>query len=298
MKLEIDLGQYVEAGVDWLLENVPGVFDAISNGIGVIANGIEGALIGMPPWALIGVIVVLGAWRVGLRFALAVLASLLLIVAMDIWVETASTLALVLTASLIALLLGMPAGILMSRSDRIEMVARPILDFMQTMPPFVYLIPAAMFFGLGKVPGVVATLIFAMPPAVRLTNIGIRHVDREKIEAGIAFGCTRGQLLWNVQLPLALPSIMAGVNQTIMLALSMVVIAAMIGAGGLGNPVLVGIQRLEIGTGFEGGLAVVILAVILDRISQTFGQHRQRSFTVLEYLRNLLERGGLIGKRK
>lgn len=298
MKFEIDIGKYVEAGVDWLLENIPGVFDGISEGIGVVANTIEGTLIGLPPWALIGFIVLLGAWRIGIRFAIAALLSLLLIVAMGIWIETASTLALVLTASLIALMLGMPLGILMARSDRTQMMVRPVLDFMQTMPPFVYLIPAAMFFGLGKVPGVVATLIFAMPPAVRLTNIGIRHVDQEKIEAGIAFGCTRAQLLWNVQLPLALPSIMAGVNQTIMLALSMVVIAAMIGAGGLGNPVLVGIQRLEIGTGFEGGLAVVILAVILDRISQTFGRHGRRRFPALEYMRSLLERIGLVGKKE
>lgn len=297
MKFDIDIGQYVEEGVDWLLENVPGFFDAIAEVIGFLANSIEGLLIGTPAWLLIAVIVAMGAWRVGLRFALAASLSLALIVAMGIWTETASTLALVLTSSLLALILGMPAGIVMARNDRVEMLLRPLLDFMQTMPPFVYLIPAAMFFGLGKVPGVVATLIFAMPPAVRLTNLGIRHVDQEKVEAGIAFGCTRLQLLWNVQLPLALPSIMAGVNQTIMLALSMVVIAAMIGAGGLGNPVLVGIQRLEIGTGFEGGLAVVILAIILDRISQSFGRHAYRSETFLTWLRNFLRRSGLVRNR-
>jgi glycine betaine/proline transport system permease protein len=160
----------------------------------------------------------------------------------------------------------------MAKNDTVEAVIRPVLDFMQTMPPFVYLIPAAMFFGLGKVPGTIATVIFAMPPAVRLTNLGIRQVSKENVEAGLAFGCTDRQLLTKVQLPLALPSIMAGVNQTIMLALSMVVIASMIGAGGLGDVVLTGIQRLNVGLGFEGGLGVVIVAILLDRITQSFGQ--------------------------
>jgi glycine betaine/proline transport system permease protein len=148
---------------------------------------------------------------------------------------------------------------------------------MQTMPPFVYLIPAAIFFGLGKVPGAIATLIFAMPPAVRLTNLGIRQVSREHVEAGQAFGCTAHQLLFKVQLPLAMPSIMAGINQTLMLALAMVVIASMIGAGGLGNTVLTGIQRLNVGLGFEGGLGVVLLAILLDRITQSFGWARRGS---------------------
>lgn len=160
----------------------------------------------------------------------------------------------------------------MARSDQVASLLRPVLDLMQTMPAFVYLIPAAMFFGLGAVPGTIATVIFAMPPVVRLTNLGIRQVHSEFIEAGLAFGCTPSQLLFKVQLPNAMPSIMAGMNQTIMLSLSMVVIASMIGAGGLGNSVLTGIQRLDVGAGFEGGLAVVILAVVLDRITQSFGR--------------------------
>jgi glycine betaine/proline transport system permease protein len=191
---------------------------------------------------------------------------------MGLWEEMVSTLALVLAASLIALLFGIPLGIAMARSDIVKAITRPVLDLMQTMPSFVYLIPAAMFFGLGQVPGTIATVIFAMPPAVRLTDLGIREVDAEHVEAGLAFGCTRRQLLFKVQLPLAMPSIMAGVNQTIMLALSMVVIASMIGAGGLGSTVLTGIQRLDVGQGFQGGIAVVILAVILDRITQSFGR--------------------------
>jgi glycine betaine/proline transport system permease protein len=182
---------------------------------------------------------------------------------------------LVLAASTVALAVGLPIGISMARSDLVESLIRPVLDFMQTMPPFVYLIPAAIFFGLGTVPGAIATVVFAMPPAVRLTNLGIRQVNKEQIEAGLAFGCTRRQLLTKVQLPLAMPSIMAGVNQTIMLALSMVVIASMIGAGGLGNTVLTGIQRLNVGLGFEGGLGVVILAILLDRITQSFAPGRR-----------------------
>jgi glycine betaine/proline transport system permease protein len=200
---------------------------------------------------------------------------MVLIFGMGIWEETVSTLALVIGSSLVALLIGVPVGIAMARSNAVEAIVRPILDFMQTMPPFVYLIPAAIFFGLGKVPGSIATLIFAMPPAVRLTNLGIRQVSLEQVEAGQAFGCTDRQLLFKVQLPLAMPSIMAGVNQTIMLALSMVVIASMIGAGGLGNTVLTGIQRLNVGLGFEGGLGVVLLAILLDRITQSFGRSRR-----------------------
>jgi glycine betaine/proline transport system permease protein len=199
---------------------------------------------------------------------------MVLIFGMGIWQETISTLALVIGSSLVALAIGIPVGIAMARNDAVEAIVRPILDFMQTMPPFVYLIPAAIFFGLGKVPGAIATLVFAMPPAVRLTNLGIRQVSREQVEAGQAFGCTSTQLLFKVQLPLAMPSIMAGVNQTIMLALSMVVIASMIGAGGLGNTVLTGIQRLDVGLGFEGGLGVVLLAILLDRITQSFGRGR------------------------
>src|SRR5690606_20582259 len=177
-------------------------------------------------------------------------------------------------STIIAMLFGLPLGIAMAAKDSVASIVRPMLDLMQIMPAFVYLIPAAMFFGLGAVPGTIATVIFSMPPVVRLTNLGIRQVHAEFIEAGNAFGCTATQLLFKVQLPNAMPSIMAGINQTIMLSLSMVVIASMIGAGGIGNTVLTGIQRLDVGTGFEGGIAVVILAVILDRITQSLGRER------------------------
>jgi len=270
----IPVGNWVETGVDWIQDNFTGVLDGVSDGHGLVIGSFEDALMAVPPLVLAAAIVALGWWRVGWRFGLFALASMGLIFGMDIWKETVATLSLVISSSLVALAIGIPIGIAMARSDTVEVIVRPVLDFMQTMPPFVYLIPAAIFFGLGKVPGAIATLIFAMPPAVRLTNLGIRQVSREHVEAGQAFGCTDRQLLFKVQLPLAMPSIMAGVNQTLMLALSMVVIASMIGAGGLGNTVLTGIQRLNVGLGFEGGLGVVLLAILLDRITQSFGKRR------------------------
>jgi glycine betaine/proline transport system permease protein len=268
----IPIGEWVQRGVEWIQDNLTGVLDGISDGLTFVIDGFEDGLLALPPLGLALAIVLLAGWRVGWRFGLFAAVSMTLIFGMQIWDETVSTLALVIGSSLLALLIGIPIGISMARNDGVEMVIRPVLDFMQTMPPFVYLIPAAIFFGLGKVPGAIATLIFAMPPAVRLTNLGIRQVSEENVEAGLAFGCTPRQLLFKVQLPLAMPSIMAGVNQTIMLALSMVVIASMIGAGGLGNTVLTGIQRLNVGLGFEGGLGVVLLAILLDRITQSFGR--------------------------
>lgn len=274
LDIDIPVGEWVTAGVDWVQDNLTGVLDGISDGLGLVIDSFEDGLLAIPPLLLALVIVSIAWWRVSWRFGVFALAAMALIFGMGIWEETVSTLALVIGSSLVALAIGIPVGIAMARNDTVEAFVRPILDFMQTMPPFVYLIPAAIFFGLGKVPGSIATLVFAMPPAVRLTNLGIRQVSREHVEAGQAFGCTDAQLLFRVQLPLALPSIMAGVNQTIMLALSMVVIASMIGAGGLGNTVLTGIQRLDVGLGFEGGLGVVLLAILLDRITQSFGRGR------------------------
>ncbi|NBC47941.1 MAG: ABC transporter permease subunit [Gammaproteobacteria bacterium] len=268
---QIPIGDWVADGVDWIQINLTGVLDGISEVLELVIDSFEGGLQAVPPVLLAALIVLIATWRVGWKFGLFSVAAMVLIFGMGIWPETISTLALVIASSLVALIIGIPIGIAMARHDPVEAVVRPVLDFMQTMPPFVYLIPAAIFFGLGKVPGSIATLIFAMPPAVRLTNLGIRQVSEEHVEAGKAFGCTSHQLLFKVQLPLAMPSIMAGINQTIMLALSMVVIASMIGAGGLGNTVLTGIQRLDVGLGFEGGLGVVLLAILLDRITQSFG---------------------------
>jgi len=269
--IDLPIGDWVEAIVNWILANLQPLLDAISAAIGFVSTSLEDFLLWLHPFVLAAILIAIGLWRVNWKFAVFVAVSLFVIMGMNLWEETVSTMALVVAAAFVALVIGFPIGVAMAKNDTVEAVVRPVLDFMQTMPPFVYLIPAAMFFGLGKVPGTIATVIFAMPPSVRLTNLGIRQVSHENVEAGLAFGCTDRQLLTKVQLPLALPSIMAGVNQTIMLALSMVVIASMIGAGGLGNTVLTGIQRLNIGLGFEGGLGVVIVAILLDRLTQSIG---------------------------
>lgn len=266
------IGKTVEQTVAFLLANFRGFFDGMAAAILFLADALDQGL-GMVPFPVFaGLLAVLALWRNGIVFGLFTIGSLLLIQYLGLWPQTMTTLALVLAATFASLLLGIPLGIWSARNKRIEMVVRSVLDFMQTMPAFVYLIPAAILFGLGKVPAIIATVIFAMPPAVRLTSLGIRQVKTELVEAGRAFGCTNWQLLVKVQLPNALPSIMAGVNQTIMMSLSMVVIAAMIGAGGLGDYVLRGIQRLDVGVGFEGGLGVVLLAIILDRITDSFGK--------------------------
>ncbi|MNF42845.1 Glycine betaine transport system permease protein OpuAB [compost metagenome] len=271
MSEKLDLGSWVNDVVQHLLENYSGAFESVGNVVSGFSELIERFLMWPPAWVLIAVFVGLGLWRIGAKFALFTAASLILIVLTGFWEQTVVTLGLTFSSTLISLLLGIPLGIWAARSERVAVVIRPILDFMQTMPAFVYLIPAAMLFGLGRVPGIIATVIFAMPPAVRLTALGIRQVNKEIVEAGQSFGCTSWQLLYKVQLPNAMPSIMAGVNQTIMMALSMVIIASMVGAGGLGNDVLASIQRLDIGLGFESGMAVVLLAIILDRITESFG---------------------------
>ncbi|WPC04829.1 proline/glycine betaine ABC transporter permease [Pseudomonas benzenivorans] len=268
---KLDLGSWVNDVVQHLLDNYSGAFDSVGSVVSGFSEGIETLLMLPPAWLLIAIFVGLGLWRIGARFAGFTAVSFILIVMTGFWEQTVVTLGLTFSSTLISLLLGIPLGIWAARSERVATIVRPILDFMQTMPAFVYLIPAAMLFGLGRVPGIIATVIFAMPPAVRLTNLGIRQVNKEIVEAGQSFGCTGRQLLFKVQLPNAMPSIMAGVNQTIMMALSMVIIASMVGAGGLGNDVLASIQRLDIGLGFESGMAVVLLAIILDRITESFG---------------------------
>lgn len=271
MTFELPVGEWAEALVRFILDNFQPGLDAIADLVDGFGGAINGALTALPGWVVAALFVGLALWRVGLGFALFTLAALALIMSMDLWAEMVSTLGLVIAATAFSLFVGIPLGVVASRNATFESAVKTMLDFMQTMPAFVYLIPAVMFFGLGRVPGIIATVIFAMPPAVRLTALGIKQVPVEIVEAARAFGCTERQLLFRVQLPTALPSIMAGVNQTIMLALSMIVIASMIGAGGLGNVVLQGIQRLDIGLGFKGGLSVVLLAIILDRLTQSFG---------------------------
>ncbi|KDB06072.1 choline ABC transporter, permease protein [Burkholderia sp. lig30] len=268
----IPLGSWVDQSVHYLLDHDAKTFDAIGRTIEGFAAFVEHSLQAVPMWAMMALFIGVGLWRVGWRFALFTTASLLLIFATGFWDQTVVTLGLTLSSTIISLVLGIPLGIWAAKSKWVAAIVRPILDLMQTMPAFVYLIPAAMLFGLGRVPGILSTVIFAMPPAVRLTSLGIRHVNLEIVEAGQAFGCTPWQLLYKVQFPNALPSIMQGVNQTIMMALSMVIIASMVGAGGLGNDVLASIQRLDIGLGFESGLSVVLLAIILDRLTESFGR--------------------------
>ncbi|KZR69105.1 Glycine betaine transport system permease protein OpuAB [Prochlorococcus marinus str. MIT 1313] len=263
------VGEGMSRFVEWLLNHAQPIFLVIDSAINGLAGAIEQILSVPAPWLLAPLIAILAAWRVSLSFAILSLLGLNLVLFMGLWPPMISTLALVIAASLLALIIGIPIGIFSARRQHIWAITRPVLDLMQTMPAFVYLIPAVMFFGTGLVPSTIATLIFSMPPVVRLTYLGIRQVPVDLIEAGRAFGCSERQLLWKVQLPNALPTLMAGVNQTIMLALSMVVIASMIGGGGLGDVVLRGIQQLDVGLGFEGGLAVVILAVILDRLTQS-----------------------------
>lgn len=267
----IPVGEWFEAGFDWVRASFDAVFDAISTGVRAVVDGLGGVLllpepvIGVLVFALIGFVV--RSWRFALLSALA----LGLVVSMDMWEPAMQTLALVLFATLIAVVIAVPVGILAARSDTVSAVVKPVLDFMQTMPAFVYLVPTVMLFSIGVVPGVISTIVFALPPGVRLTELGIRGVDRETVEAGQAFGSSPGQILRGIQLPLALPTIMAGVNQVIMLSLSMAVIAGLVGAGGLGQLVVTSISRLDIGLGFEAGLAVVVLAIYLDRITAAIG---------------------------
>lgn len=272
--MSFDIGDGIDSVVNYILDNFSPALDLIAASIGFVTNGLQNGLLAIPMPVGIAIFVLLALWRVSFGFAVFAGLSLALVGQMGLWSAMMETLSLVVASTVIAMVVGLPLGVAMARRDSVAAVIRPALDLMQTMPAFVYLIPAAMFFGLGAVPGTIATVIFSMPPVVRLTNLGIRQVDVEFVEAGNAFGCTPTQLLLKVQLPNAMPSIMAGINQTIMLSLSMVVIASMIGAGGLGNTVLTGIQRLDVGTGFEGGLAVVILAVILDRLTQSLGRKR------------------------
>ncbi len=270
----VPLGDWIETAVRWLRINLGGLFDFISTVIKWMADRLETLLLWPPSVAICAVFGLLGWWARRMEFGVFAILGFLFIDSMLLWKDAMSTLSLVLVASIIAIAIGIPLGILAGKSGTAGAAFKPMLDFMQTMPAFVYLIPAIFFFGIGKVPGIVATVIFAMPPSVRLTELGIRQVDEEVVEAAEAFGATPLKVLRSIQVPLAMPTIMAGVNQVIMLALSMVVIAGMVGAGGLGAVVFRGVTRLDIGLGFEGGIAVVILAIFLDRLTASLGRNR------------------------
>ncbi len=272
----VPVGDWVDAGVDWLTDNLTWLFDGVSAFMSALVGWLEAALLFPPALVVVVAFAAIGLLVRSWKFGLFTLASFALIVSMSMWEAAMSTLSLVLVASLITVAIGVPFGILAARNNGFSTFVRPVLDFMQTMPSFVYLIPAIVFFGIGKVPGVVATIVFSMPPAVRLTELGLRQVDKEVVEAGEAFGASPSRILTRIQVPLALPTIMAGVNQVIMLALSMVVIAGIVGAGGLGAMVFRGVTRLDVGLGFEGGLSVVILAIFLDRITSAFGERASK----------------------
>ncbi len=264
----IPLGDGIEAVLEFLQDLLSPLTKAFSDVVELGIEAIVDGLLFLPPIILI-VIFALGAWKLAdWKVAIFTFVGLLLIYDLELWDPTINTLALIIIATAIAVAGGIPLGIIAGLSDGFQRFVTPILDFMQTMPAFVYLIPAIPFFGLGPVAAVFSTVIFAVPPAIRLTSLGIRQIDPELIEASESFGSTMMQKLIKVQMPIATPTIMAGVNQTIMLSLSMVVIAAMIGAGGLGGEVWRAIQRLRPGMGFEAGLGVVILAMVLDRITQ------------------------------
>ncbi|MCO8277670.1 ABC transporter permease subunit [Actinoplanes sp. TRM 88003] len=270
---DIPIDVWVTSVIDWLRTHLAGLFDAVAEFLRQLLNGMYHVLVLPHPLVLTAILVALAGLALRRWLALPVAAAgLLLVQAMDLWTPMLQSLSVVLVASAVAVALGIPLGILTARSDRLRTVVRPVLDFMQTMPVFVYLLPAVFFFGIGVVPGVVATTIFAVPPTVRLTDLGIRQVEAEVVEAATAFGARPRQILRDVQLPLAIPSIMAGVNQAIMLALSMVVVAGLVGGGGLGAVVVRAITQLDIGRGVEGGLAVVVLAIYLDRVTASLGR--------------------------
>ncbi len=273
---EISIAPPINAFVDWLVINYGDVFEMFADGLLGLLVAFESFFRDSPWWfvlLLIG-LCAYGASR-SLRLAIGLMALSFTMGMLGLWDEAMQTLALMIVATTLAVIIGLPVGVLLSRSNKIRFFGLPILDAMQTLPSFVYLIPALMLFGLGKVPAIIATVIYAVPPVIRLTDLGLRQVNKEVLEAADAFGATAGQRLWKVELPLALPSIMAGINQATMMALSMVVIASMIGNRGLGQEVLLGINTLDVGRGAAAGLAIVAMAIVLDRTTQAYARRIQ-----------------------
>ncbi|MFB7256702.1 ABC transporter permease/substrate binding protein [Streptomyces nojiriensis] len=269
----LHLGAWVDHGVDFLQSHLSWLFEAISVLVTGLYDGIDAVLSAPAPLLFAGILAVAAWWLRGLLAGLLAFAGFALVDSLGLWDDAMSTLSLVLVATLVTLAFAIPLGIWASRSDRVSALLRPVLDFMQTMPAMVYLIPGIIFFGVGVVPGIIATIIFSLPPGVRMTELGIRQVDGELVEAAEAFGTSPRDTLVRVQLPLALPTVMAGVNQVIMLGLSMVVIAGMVGGGGLGGAVYKAIGNVDIGLGFEAGVSIVILAMYLDRMTGALGRH-------------------------
>ncbi|GHD78387.1 glycine betaine/proline transport system permease protein [Salinibacterium amurskyense] len=288
--LRIPLGQWVENGIDFITDTFGFVFDFIKLIISSVADGMNFVFTSPPFWIMLIIFAVLAFVARGWLFSLGTTLGFLLILSLDQWENAMDTMALVLVAAAIAVFISVPLGILAAKYRTVSTIVKPVLDFLQTMPAFVYLIPALILFRIGDVPGIVATVLFALAPGVRLTELGIRGVDSEVVEAGQAFGSSPGRILRQIQLPLALPSIMAGINQVIMLSLSMVVIASMVGAGGLGQPVIQSLSRADVALGFEAGLSVVILAIFLDRLTASFGSGKG-------YFRFIIESFNVRGRR-
>lgn len=268
---QIPLAKWVNSAIAWIIGNFGGAFDVLNSVIEGVVNSLSFLLTLAPPLIMIIIFAAISFFLSGWRIALFAVIGLLLVVSLGLWDLTMTTLSLILVATTVCLAIGIPIGIVAAKSRRLEEISLPILDLMQTMPAFVYLVPFVFLLGLGAGPALLATVIFATPPAVRLTMLGIQQVPKETVEAAHAFGSTPMQTLFKVELPLSLSSIRAGVNQVIMLSLSMVVIAGLVGFEGLGKPVVEGLQQLNVGLAFEGGIGIVVLAIILDRVTRGIG---------------------------
>lgn len=281
----IPIGDWTNDGIDWLTENATWLFDAFSAVMEFLVEGFSEALTSVPVLLMLVIFVLIAWFFRSWRLAIGSLIGFALVIGMHQWETMLETMSLVLVSTLTAVVIAIPLGIWAAKSHTVSAIVRPIMDFMQTMPAFVYLIPAVTFFSIGVVPGVFSTIIFALPPGVRMTELGIRQVDEETVEAGRSYGASSGQILRGIQLPLAIPTIMAGINQVIMLSLSMAVIAGMVGADGLGKEVTSAISTLDVAQGVEAGLAVVILAVFLDRLTAALGNPSHYSSSLLSLLR-------------
>jgi glycine betaine/proline transport system permease protein len=273
---KIPLAEWTERGVDWITDTFEGAFDLLSTVIDLILGSLEYVLLAPPELPMVAILGAIAFFLASWRVALFTVLGLLFVISLNLWDAAMQTLALVLAATIVALAIGIPIGIIAAKSAGLEAALRPVLDVAQTMPAFVYLVPIVVLLGIGAGPAVIATVIFAMPPAVRLTMLGIQQVPKDTVEAAHAFGATPWQTLIKVELPLSLRTIMAGVNQVIMLSLSMVVIAGLAGAGGLGEPVVTGLSQLNVGISFVGGVGIVVIAIMLDRVTRAMAERRDR----------------------
>ncbi|MCT1908927.1 ABC transporter permease [Brachybacterium paraconglomeratum] len=288
----LPIGEWIDAGIDWLKANVSWLFDLFSTVMDFLIGGLTDLLLLAPALVMVVVFALIAFVFRSWKLSLATLIGFAIVISMEQWETMMQTMALVLVATAFAVVIAVPLGILAAVSSTVSAIVKPVMDFMQTMPAFVYLIPAVTFFSIGVVPGVFSTIIFALPPGVRMTELGIRQVDAETVEAGEAFGATRGQILRGIQLPLAVPTIMAGVNQVIMLSLSMAVVAGMVGADGLGKEVVQAISTQNLPLGVEAGLAVVVLAVFLDRLTAAIGNPSGYPTSLIALIRKSLSRRG------